>query len=69
MAKVYDLEIPDLPEGYTPLEAIVVVKCLDEKGNLDMHQDATEGLNTWEAIGMVRWCGRSLEIGLHEDDE
>lgn len=65
LATVFGLEVLEpLPEDWVPLEAIVTVKCLDDEGKTAMHHTATPKLNTWEAIGMVRWTQLILDEGL-----
>lgn len=58
MAEVYGIEVGELPEGWTPVEAIVIVKCHDltdgDNPSARLALRASEGLNSWEAIGMVR---------------
>lgn len=58
-----------LPEAWTPIEAIVAVKCLDDEGKLRMFYTATEALNSWEALGMIRDVQMQLEDGLQNQDE
>lgn len=59
----------ELPEGWTPLEAIVAVKCLDEAGEVQMFHTATEALNRWEAHGMTRDIQLQLEEGMKKSDD
>lgn len=49
----------DLPESWTPLEAISVVKCLSEEGHVTLYLTATAGVMPWEQVGM-------LDAGLQE---
>lgn len=52
-----DLEFQDdVPDGWTPLEAIVVIKSIDELGIVRLHQTSTQAVNTWEATGMLLWA-------------
>ena len=39
---------------------------LDDKGQLRIAHDTTDGLNTWEAIGMVTACGDKLRRLLND---
>lgn len=65
---IFGLEPVDgLPEGWTPLEAIVAVKCLDEEGEVAIHTTATAALNSWEALGMLHDARLRLEGGLSGD--
>lgn len=50
---VLKVDVPDLPEGSTPLEAVVVVKCLDNHGSPTIAVRVSEGLMAWEAVGML----------------
>jgi hypothetical protein len=59
----------ELPEGWTPLEAVVAVKCLDDEGKVQMFHTATEALNNWEALGMLRDAQLQLEEGLQQDED
>lgn len=50
---VYGLETLELPDGYTPLEAVTIVKALDEEGQVSLLIRHTDGLSGWEALGML----------------
>lgn len=56
MADVAGLPLMNMPDGVTPLSALVVMKVLDEGGNVRYFAVATEGLMTVEALGMVRYA-------------
>lgn len=43
----------DIPDDWTPLEAVEVVKCLDAEGNVALVSRATSGVTAWEALGML----------------
>lgn len=58
-----------VPENWTFLEAVVIAKCLDEDGNVQMWHSATEALNSWEALGMTVACGDRLRRGLQSDED
>lgn len=66
MADVFGVHLDDLPEGCTPLEAIVIVKALDEDGAVCLYPRQSEALSHWEAIGMLRAHGQRLERELDE---
>lgn len=52
---IFGLETPaSLPDGWMPLEAISVVKCLDDEGSVVLYLAGTETLSTWEAMGMLQ---------------
>jgi hypothetical protein len=42
-----------LPDNWTPIEAIAVIKCLDENGELALDVISTGGVTIWEALGML----------------
>lgn len=46
-------------DGWTPLEATAVVKCLDEDGNLVFAIRSTETLTDWEAFAMLELAARA----------
>ncbi len=47
------LSVGDLPEGWTPLEAILIVKCLDESGASQWAWRSTGALTDREIIGAL----------------
>ena len=47
------LEVHPLPSGWTPLEAIVFVKCLDEQGHSSWSYRTTHRLNDEEVLGAL----------------
>jgi hypothetical protein len=59
----------ELPEGWTPLEVVVTVKCLNEKGEVQMDHFASHGLNSFEAWAMSQWTADTLRDGLRSGDE
>lgn len=50
---VYGLEADALPDAWTPLEAFVVLKCLDDEGGVALVMRATKGLRLWDSVGML----------------
>jgi hypothetical protein len=50
---VYGLPTLELPKDYTPLEAIVSIKCLNENGHPVLLHRYTKTLTSWEALGMA----------------
>ena len=61
------MEFPEWPEGYTPLEGIVVVKAMDPDGVMTLITRYSVGVTTWEALGMVEACSGSLRQDLIEN--
>lgn len=69
-SEVFGIELDgDLPEGWTPLEAVVTMKCLDEKGEVAMDHFASHGLNSFEAWAMSQWTADTLRDGLRSKDD
>lgn len=52
-AEIYGLEGEPMPAGWTPLEAFVVIKALDEDGDVALLTRSTEGVRVWDAVGML----------------
>jgi hypothetical protein len=53
VSDVLNIDVPDLPDKFTPLELVAVVKCLDDQGNPTIAVRTSEGLMAWEVIGML----------------
>ncbi len=47
------LTFEPLPEGWRPVEAFVLVKCLDEDGDPTWSQRVSEGINEEELLGAL----------------
>jgi len=63
---------PELPPKWTPLEAVAVIKCLDEEGNLGFVIRSTESLSPWECFGLLELAAKSQAKDIvdgFEDDE
>lgn len=69
MADVAGLKIVGFPENVSPVSAIVVIKCLDEDGDLAYYCRATDSLTVVEAIGMAAYAKNRLHKLLSESDE
>ena len=68
-----DLEFRDvMPKNVTPLEAVAMVKCLDEEGHVTWFKMSTEDLNLMETFGMLMSAvvvtASTVEEGFREDD-
>lgn len=50
-----------LPENWVPLEATAVLKCLDENGEPVLYLAHTDGITSWESIGMLTIARRTIE--------
>lgn len=53
MSQIENIDVPDLPDKFLPLEIVAVVKCLDDQGNPTIAVRTSEGLMAWEVIGML----------------
>lgn len=45
----------DIPEGWTPLEVVSVIKCLDNEGKPSLSVRTSGGLTEWDIGGMLLW--------------
>lgn len=52
--KLLGMEVPDLPEGGTALECVVLIKYIDEDGDICYATRASDSLGLIERIGMLR---------------
>jgi len=57
----------DLPDRFTPVEAVAIIKCLDEDGDPALVLRTTEGLTGWEAVGMLTAALDTQRSDLRED--
>lgn len=57
-----------LPEGYTPLEAVVCLKVLDADGEVAYYDCATNTLTSVEGIGMAIIVADRLRKAVLTDD-
>lgn len=62
------LIVDHLPEGFVPMDVVVVVKGLLSDGKTGVFECSTDTLSTWEALGMVISCGDALRRALGCDD-
>lgn len=53
-----------LPDGFVPVDVLVVVKGLDPDGDTAVFECSTDTLSTWEALGMATACADSLRRAL-----
>lgn len=63
---MFGLSFDEIPDDAIPLEAIAVIKCLDQEGNTMLYLRATEGLSSWESLGMLSIAKRTQEDSLAE---
>lgn len=64
-----------VPDGSAVLEVLVVAKYLDSDGQTALFQSCSDGLRTWEAVGMATGLLDQLRDGMRamfqadDDDE
>lgn len=71
---IFGLEPSDeLPENWTPLDAVAVVKCLDENGDLSFVIRSTKTLSDWECFGLLELAAKSqanqIVKNIEDDDD
>ena len=64
MAEVFGIQIADIPSGAQPIEVVVLVKVLTTEGSVALIERASDGLTSWEALGMVTTFGDTLRSQL-----
>ncbi len=74
--EILGIEMMDLPEGCTAVEAVLLVKVLDSSGSVGLVERASRGLSSWESLGMAVTFADSMRSQLRdswfasgEDDE
>ena len=70
METVFGIEIPDLPDGVTPIEAVGLVKFMhDGDGSMGLAERKSASLPLWEAMGMTITAADTMRahlVGLHQ---
>ena len=61
------VEIENLPEGWTLLDAAVCVKAIDREGVVRLASRFSPGLTTWECLGMLTAVRAALIDELNRD--
>lgn len=59
----------NLPENWTPIDAVAVVKCLNEDGELTFMISSTETLSDWECYGLLEIAAKSQENAILQNLE
>lgn len=52
-AEVLGLPLIALPQGWTPVDAVVVAKCIDPDGRMQLTVRYTDGLALWDVLGLL----------------
>lgn len=63
---IYGLKTTELQEGYVPLEAVAIIKCLDQNGQPTLVMETTDSLSSWEALGMLTAAARTMSDHLQD---
>lgn len=58
-----------LPDDWTPLESVTVTKALDANGTVRLAMHATDGLNTWEALGMCIYASDGFRRDMEDEEQ
>lgn len=65
---VYGLQFGDLPEGWTPLRALIIIECIDltdespdEAGRKRLSIRHSDDLDAWTAVGLVECAAADLK--------
>ena len=70
MATAYGLDIQDLPDDWTPLELVAVIRCLDGDGRETAAMRNTDGLQSWEIVGLLHTAEhQTLSAEQWEDED
>lgn len=59
----------DLPDGFTPVEAVVVITGIDAAGEPEEIARATTGLRSFAAVGLLITTADKLRHGLLEAED
>jgi hypothetical protein len=73
VSKAFDLDVQDLPDGWTPLRVAAVIECLDETGELVLATRTSDDLPAWAALGLysvtVAVLEREIVESFEEEDQ
>lgn len=62
MAEVFGIEVEDIIlDGQIPTEAIGIIKVMDDEGDYRVGYVFSDGLTTWESLGLARSLVLNLE--------
>jgi hypothetical protein len=62
-------EVDDGTSMWTPLESITITKALDEDSNVCLMYHTSDGLNPWEAVGMLTYTLDAMRAHLQSVDD
>lgn len=62
------MAIEPLPDGAIELERIEIIKYLDTDGDPVIFHQASDGLRSWEALGMAIYTADTLRRALQSED-
>ena len=67
---IFGLETTEpMPSHWTPLEAVAVVKALDENGDLAFVIRSTASLTDWECFALLQLAAKQQERGILDEFE
>jgi hypothetical protein len=66
---IFGLKTRPLPTKWTPLDAVAVIKCLNEDGELGFVIRSTKTLSSWESVGLLKVATESQINDILEDIE
>jgi len=65
---VFGVEVDGLPEGWQPVEVLVIVKCLlpegEGMGSYALAQRYSDGLQPWDVAGLLRAATLTTDMDL-----
>ena len=71
--QVFGVGLPDLPEGWQPVEVLAIVKCLlpegEHAGSYALATRYSEGLAPWDVAGMLHSSTLNNNMDLVEGAE
>ena len=56
--------VPEPPQGWMYLEAVILIKCLDDDGDIRYKETRSSGLTAVEALGMTETYTDTLRQSL-----
>lgn len=67
MSEIFGLTFQGIESNDMPVEGILLIKALDEDGDVQTILRATEGLSKAEALGMLISAGDQIRTYISED--
>lgn len=67
MGEIFGLEFSNIEVNDMPVEGVLLIKALDEDGDVQTILRATEGLSKAEALGMLISAGDQIRAYIADD--